>query len=287
MVSTWDLSTRARRQDRALKIPGAMDEPILNADGTIAAVMKKDGFIEIWDLVRWRLRDTIGPIPGGLEHLAKFDPRERILCFTTTNDGLNFLDLSTHEIIYKHDRSLRFFSPEGEAFVDGPSTMIRLNIDRRQAEITPQFGTTEYGSFSADGTLLASANLKSPSLKLWSWNPLKLIVELKGHDAIVPAAAFSHDNQTLATGDTSGVVKLWNVATGKELLTLGRHTNEIAQIQFSPDDRTLVVSSYAAKWGEAMTITLYHTAEDTAPRAEKVAPSAATRLDKVQPDRPR
>ena len=271
-------------ETRPLKVPGAMDDPILNADGTIAAVMRNDGFIEIWDLVRFRLRDTIGPIPGGLEHLAMFHPRGRILGFYT-KAGSSFLDLATHEIIYKLPGTLRFYSPEGEAFVDGPNSMIRLNLDRGQEEIAPQLGPGECCFFSSDGALLASLDRVSRSVGLWSCNPLKLMAELKGHAAVVHAAAFSRDNQTLASGDVSGVVKFWNVATGKELLTLERYSSGIAQLQFSPDDKTL--AALCTNSGESVTITLYHTAEDLTARVAEVAPAKTTQLDKVQPDRPR
>ncbi len=245
--------------------------------------MRNDGFIEIWDLVRFRLRDTIGPFPGGLEHLAMFDPRGRILGFYT-KAGSSFLDLATREVVYKRTGWLRFFSPEGEAFVGSDGAMIRLNLDRGRAEIAPQFRSSEWGCLSTDGALLASTDDYSLTFRLWSWNPLKLMAELKGHAAVVSAAAFSHDNRTLASGDTSGVVKLWNVATRKELLTLERQVNAIAQLQFSPDDKTLAVSTSA---GESMTITLYHAAGDAPPRVAEVAPVKTTQLDQVQPERPR
>jgi hypothetical protein len=75
------------------------------------------------------------------------------------------------------------------------------------------------------------------------------------------------------------------VVTGKELLTLEQQVNGIAQIQFSPDDKTLAVSAYATKPGETMAITLWNTAEDVPARAE-ITPAMTTQLEKVQPDRP-
>ena len=38
---------------------------------------------------------------------------------------------------------------------------------------------------------------------------------------------FSPDNRTLATGDEAGVVKLWDVVTAEELLTLEPHTGRL------------------------------------------------------------
>jgi len=55
---------------------------------------------------------------------------------------------------------------------------------------------------------------------------------------------------------------LWDVATGEELLTLEPHIGQTRQIRFSPDGRTLAVSRFGAKPGDAMTITLWHTADD-------------------------
>ena len=195
-----------------------------------------------------------------------FDPRGRILGFHT-KAGSNFLDLSTHEVIYKQTGWLRFFFPKGEAFVDDGS-MTRLDRDRRRAEVTPEIGGSGPGGFfSADETLLATFDRPSGrSFKLWSWNPPKLKTELKGHEAIVSAAAFSHDKRTLASGDESGVVKLWNVATGKDLVALEQHTSRVAQIQFSPDDKTVAVCSGAAKPGGTATIALWQTAEDVSAR---------------------
>jgi WD40 repeat protein len=50
---------------------------------------------------------------------------------------------------------------------------------------------------------------------------------------------FSADGKTLATGNADGTVKLWNVSTGNELMTLRGHTNQVFAVRFSPDGSTL------------------------------------------------
>ena len=263
VVSTWDLSTGAPCQDRALDVPEAMDEPILNADGTIAAVMRKDGVIEIWDLLRWRRRDTIGPIPG-LEPRGvfdpMFDPTERIFALHM-GEFWSFLDLSKHKIVCKQQVHLRAFSPEGEAILEGPGYMFRVNLESKRMESIPALIANKTScTFSADGTLMVTGH-QGRSVQLWNWSPLVLRGELLGHGEVMTATAFSPDNRTLATGDAAGVVKLWDIATGEELLTLEPHAGPIGPIRFSPDGRTLAVSS-AGKPGDAWTITLWHTAAD-------------------------
>jgi WD40 repeat protein len=47
---------------------------------------------------------------------------------------------------------------------------------------------------------------------------------LTGHDKAVRWIAFSPDGKTLASASMDHTVKLWDVATGKERLTLKGHT---------------------------------------------------------------
>ena len=53
---------------------------------------------------------------------------------------------------------------------------------------------------------------------------------------------FSPDRKTLAAGLIDGSIKLWEIATGKELRTLNEQT--VQSLAFSPDGRTLASSSF-------------------------------------------
>jgi WD40 repeat protein len=52
--------------------------------------------------------------------------------------------------------------------------------------------------------------------------------------------AFSLDGKTLAAGSSDGTVRLWNVATDKELLQLKGHRQSVTSVAFSPDGKMLV-----------------------------------------------
>jgi WD40 repeat protein len=57
---------------------------------------------------------------------------------------------------------------------------------------------------------------------------------LEGHTLAVTSVAFSPDGKLLASGSWDNTVKLWEVATGRELRTLKGHTDHATSVAFSP-----------------------------------------------------
>ena len=64
-----------------------------------------------------------------------------------------------------------------------------------------------------------------------------------GHTAAVTSVAFSPDGTRVLTGSQDNTAKLWDAATGKEILSLPGHTQEVTSVSFSPDGRNVLTSS--------------------------------------------
>jgi hypothetical protein len=65
-----------------------------------------------------------------------------------------------------------------------------------------------------------------------------------GHSTSILSVAFGPDGQFLASGDSDGVVKGWNVRTGQPAGTLPGHSDEVRTLAFSPDGKLLASGSF-------------------------------------------
>jgi WD40 repeat protein len=66
---------------------------------------------------------------------------------------------------------------------------------------------------------------------------------LRGHANEVFAAVFHPTEPRIASGGRDRLVRLWDAATGEELVRLPGHSDYVYSLAFSPDGKTLVSSS--------------------------------------------
>ena len=115
-------------------------------------------------------------------------------------------------------------------------------------------------AYSPDGTRIATANADHTA-QVWAvqlaaqqTEPLAAtpLLMLRGHAAGVARIAFSPDGTRLVTGDLDGVIRLWDAATGRAILSFPGLADRITGLAFDPSGAFLAAS------GDAIHLYLLH-----------------------------
>src|SRR5690349_223257 len=119
------------------------------------------------------------------------------------------------------------------------------------------FGATRM-VFSPDGRLLATGTYRSNTIKLWETATNRKLRDLSssGQTApgLAPAIAFSRDSRLIATSTADNAVKIWDVNSGRDVLTLAGPQATISAaigvyfIGFAADNRLVTVSDAVHVW---------------------------------------
>jgi eukaryotic-like serine/threonine-protein kinase len=96
-------------------------------------------------------------------------------------------------------------------------------------------------SFSHDGKRLAATR---------SGRDVRILDAATGHEVSPPlncsipiSLEFSPNDKRLATGLFDGTVKVWDLTSGQETLTMKGHTTMVTSLAFSPDGHRLITAS--------------------------------------------
>src|SRR5438270_13573706 len=96
------------------------------------------------------------------------------------------------------------------------------------------------------GTWLGVACLGLLPVSSLSAQEPKLRATLQGHTGHVVSVAYSPDGKTLASASYDGMLKLWDMATGKERATLKGHRGRVGSVASNRDGKTLASASMDA-----------------------------------------
>ena len=161
-----------------------------------------------WDTLTWQ---TIQTFAVGPFYSVGLSPDGRLLAFGTETGAVHWLNAETGEVL--------------------PT--------RSDAHRAPVVGI----AFSADGKQAASVAWDG-RLAIWNPSSFQLIDAFKGHLLGAHAVAFSPDGHRLATSSVGReAVRLWDLLTHRELITLAGQGSDFRFVAFSPDGRWLAARS--------------------------------------------
>jgi WD40 repeat protein len=202
----------------------------LGGDGRLLAFGSSDGAIRLWDLASGGAVRTIRSQRSGIWSVA-LSPDARWVVASAARVG------SSTDV----DRVIRVWS------VQDPT---------RHLELAGHTDGVPIVAFSPDGSILASGSWDH-TVRLWDPATGRMLRTLTGHTGQVNTIAFSPDGRLLASGaglvdyrqwrgDEHAVdrtIKLWDVASGREVRTLTGSAGEVVSLAFSPDGRWLASAS--------------------------------------------
>jgi WD40 repeat protein len=81
---------------------------------------------------------------------------------------------------------------------------------------------------------------------IWDWEARRRLITLQGHSSGITVLSFAPDGSRLVSGDSAGIVKIWDVTTGQERASLWacEPGGCLTAIAISPDGARLATAGF-------------------------------------------
>ena len=214
-------------------------------DGTLASG-SDDNTVKLWDVSTGENIATLEGHRGEISSVA-FSPDGRMLASGSWDNMVKLWDVSTRTNIATFEGHTDWihsvaFSSQGTTVASGSRDQtVKLWDVATRTNIATLEGHGDWVTtvaFSLDGAILASGG-NSGIGKLWDVAKRENIATYIYDDFVVRSIAFSPDEATFAVA-TSSDVKLWDVATGKNVAIL-EGDRGAGSVAFSSDGTTLAI----------------------------------------------
>ena len=229
---------------------GKTDQWILSADCQRTATLLSNNVIQVRDVHQGRLLHQFAiptNFPADLQDGAFLNHDRTLVVGYGGKDDLEEWDISAGKLLRSwkgiRDWSGVDFSPDSQFCLTSRSddtALLRNIVDGHEAQLNLDAKQQASDlSFSPDGKLMAVTSMFGFA-KLFGVDPPRELATLHGFLLGVHSAAFSPDGTRLALGsDGREAIKLWDVASLQELVTLGAKGSVFYRTKFSPDGNVL------------------------------------------------
>uniref|UniRef100_A0A8C6G210 Apoptotic protease-activating factor 1 n=1 Tax=Moschus moschiferus TaxID=68415 RepID=A0A8C6G210_MOSMO len=227
----------------------------------------EDGAIQILELLNNRIFQSRNGHKSTVRHI-QFTADGKTLISSSDDSAVQIWNwqsedpffLQAHQETVKDFRLLKNSRLLSWSF-DGTVKVWNIITRRIEKDFMCHKDTVLSCDISSDAAKFSSTSADKTA-KIWSFELLSPLHELRGHKGCVRCSSFSMDNTLLATGDDNGEIRIWNVSNG-ELLHLcapisaeegtATHGGWVTDLCFSPDTKMLVSAGGYLKWWNVVT----------------------------------
>ncbi|HLP88590.1 MAG TPA: caspase family protein [Nostocaceae cyanobacterium] len=249
----WDLKDK---QEADFKAHGKIWSVSFSPNGQYLATSGHDGTARLWDMNNKQKEPVVlKPEKKGVGVIwnVSFSPNGERLATAAGDNIARLWDLKggmVEFIGHKGEVTSISFSPtEKKLATSSKDGTVRLwDFYGNQSRIIGPHKDDKYPeimsvTFSPDGKLLATANGKANTARLWDLNGQPKAV-MRGHEKAswVLSVKFHPNKKLLATSGDDGTARLWDFE-GNELDRFKGHNVAVKSISFSPDGRQLATVS--------------------------------------------
>jgi WD40 repeat protein len=214
----WDLAS-GREIKRFEGHSDAVNSVVFAPDGKTALSASSDNTLRLWDLATGReIRRFEGH--SGRVNSVVFAPDGKTALSGSHDKTLRLWDLAS-------GREIRRF--EGHS---RPVTSIAVAPDGKTAL-----------SGSADGTLRLWDLASGREIKTFEWHSEGLREGLIYHSEAITSVAFAPDGKTALSVGGDSTLRLWDLASGREIRKFQGHLDTVNSVAFAPDGKTALSGS--------------------------------------------
>lgn len=236
---------------------GAITRIAYSPDGNTIATASGDGTMQWWDAHTGEKRKTF---IAHTQHSVKYSPDGKTLLIVIGKE-VQLRDADTDEYLHtlkgnSYDIEHVVFSPEGDivaiSTVVGTLGLWDASTGETLKMLIRNVGSENFDPrtnrlpvFSPDGKMIAIIQDKE-TVWIWNTNTGEHITTLTGHEGTLKLPVFSPNGKTIATKtfvrfSKGGTVRLWDVATGKEIMKY-ENPEDYPVFVYAPDGKTIATN---------------------------------------------
>jgi WD40 repeat protein len=252
----WDLerSWEPEEKREAQILPSKLREwyaVAFSSDGNIVAGGTSDGRIQLWNIFKSQLIETLETgLDQGIDNLQFAPNSKMLLVIPKTENEDNYLrvyDLESKGVLFslpKRPCHAAAFSPTSNYLAfDNVDEIILwdLSSDTKLKNLGRHDTTVTSISFSPDGKYLASSS-HDRSIKIFSIENQEVIHDIYNHQDDVNSVVFTPDSQEVISASDDGTLKIFDVDSGQFLFDLARNENaQYLSAQFGCLNRKILI----------------------------------------------